>query len=37
VFYLAGLAAFIVILRANRGVRLASASTEPLQQKGLGG
>jgi hypothetical protein len=35
VFYLAGLAAFIVILHADRGVCLAGAPTEALQQEGL--
>jgi hypothetical protein len=34
VFYLAGLAAFIVILHANRGVRPSNASTEALRQVG---
>jgi hypothetical protein len=37
VFYLAGLAAFIVILPANRGVRPANASTEALRQEGRDG
>jgi hypothetical protein len=37
VFYLAGLAAFIVILHARRGVRPSSASTEALWQEGRDG
>lgn len=37
VFYLAGLAAFIVILHANRGVCPSNASTEALQQEGRDG
>lgn len=37
VFYLAGLAAFIVILHTNRGVRPSNASTEALRQEGRDG
>jgi hypothetical protein len=37
VFYLAGLAAFIVIVHANRGVRPSNASTEALRQEGRDG